>query len=187
MFLALCTIETLFVNMVITHICSKKKYSKAKTIILITLLTVIVTLLLAFLKYILLDHKITVLCIIGFVYILPLMYVYDEKMDKLIIIMCFTWTYTTLFKTLSFELVNTINVGDIYKSAFIIQTIMYSILTPFLICFIKERFIYLIQKVSDNELIYLKCISIMWFGTAILLDKVYSGNLNIYYKILFII
>ncbi len=89
----LSTLKVLVVNLITLNYCFKRKYSVFKTILAFFAFTAFLVMPIVLYKNDLFNGN-GRFTIFGFLYIIPLKFLYDEKLDRLFLNMCMSWTYT---------------------------------------------------------------------------------------------
>jgi len=176
-------LEMLSINTYTTYLCSKKKMSAMKTLLLMSIFTIIFSglLYLIFLKLpIALDFNgkgIFFLC--GFLYSLPLNYLFDQSFKHTIIIMSSSWIYTVFAFSFS------VRVGYLFPfewfglSVAIVQTLFYLITLPHYLKFVTKLFIYILHNIEQRMINSLLLISLSWFFIIFFLNYIFvEGNSN---------
>lgn len=151
-------LEVLFFNLIILNNCFTRKYSIFKTIAVLWAFTAF-----GILPLVLLSKEVFSgngrFSILGFIYLIPLKFLYDEKWERIFLNMCMSWTYTMGIMAVSVQIVH---LGDFLNyglSLTIIETIL------FLITFIPFReymipkYVYIVQNIYKFQKIqftYLK-------------------------------
>jgi diguanylate cyclase (GGDEF)-like protein len=171
----------LIVNLFVIHRCSLRKYSRNRTIAVMSLCVVA----LFTMSYLLISNSpgfgsgngLFVFC--GFLFIIPVKYLYMVPGVKIVTIACFSWSYTFILFILS------VNIGKaIYISgwsttgiALMLQTFLYIItFMPFLFI-LKTKFIYVIEHIGKKEANAFMLMTMMWFWCLFIinLSYVYPG------------
>lgn len=151
-------LEVLIFNLVTLNHCFKRKYSIFKTIAVLVAFTVF-----GIMPCVLWSREIFDgngrFSIVGFVYIIPLKFLYDEKWERLFLNICMSWTYTFGIMSASIQMVYLGAFSNYALSLAIIETIL------FLITFVPFReymipkFFYILQniyKFKKTQFTYLK-------------------------------
>ena len=117
-------VEVLVFNVITLDHCFKRKYSKFKMVAVFFFFTVLCILPAALFKRDVFngDGKFS---IFGFLYIIPLKFLYDEKIERLFLNMCMSWTYTLGILAVSIQMVY---LGDFLNydlSLIIIETVLF--------------------------------------------------------------
>ena len=176
-------LEMLSINTYTTYLCSQKKMSTMKTILSVSVFTIVFSglLFLFFLKLpIQLDFNgkgIFFLC--GFLYAIPLKYLFDQSFKQMIIIMSSSWIYTVFIFSLS------VQVGYLFPfewfglSVTIVQTLFYLITLPYYLKFVTKVFIYIFNNIEDRMINSLLLVSLSWFFLIFLVNYMFvEGSSN---------
>ncbi len=144
------SIEVLIFNLITLNHCFKRKYSIFKTIAVFFVFTVFLVLPTLFLKNVEYSGsgKFT---IFGFIYIIPLKLLYDEKIEKLYLNMCMSWTYTLGIMAISVQIVYLFGFLNYYLSFIIIETVLLLVtFFPFK-KYIIPKYSYILQNIYDFQ------------------------------------
>ncbi len=167
--------EMLFINIYVSYMCSKKKKSPLVTWTILIIFTVI---LFALLRPI--TNNIPnygngngLLVVIGFLYIFPLKYLYDQPVKYTLTIMCSSWIYTMFAFLLSLRVGYFLPPAQLNLSVLLTQTIFYVVTLPYFMRFIRQKFIYILQNVEKQALNILLLLSFLWFIFIVLLNYVF--------------
>ena len=154
-FLTLILLEMLCVNMYIFHICSEKR---APFFVIILVISIFTALVFAVYHFFLPDmHNMGGGK--GFIYILPLLFLYRQPISYSISIMCSCWIYTMLTYILSVEIAGFFPQWDHYACILLIQTGIYALTAIPYFRFVTGKFMYII-KTADRETKRL----LLWMG-----------------------
>lgn len=151
-------LEILVFNLITLNHCFRRKYSIFKTVIVLLAFTVF-----GLFPWVLLSKQVFNgngrFSILGFVYIIPLKFLYDEKWERLFLNMCMSWTYALGIMSVSIQMVHLGNFLNYYLSLTIIETILFLItFIPFREYMIPKYFYILqnIYKIKKTQFTYLK-------------------------------
>ena len=177
--------EMLFVNLSSTHYCTHKKFSLWKTNVILLICGILVIGL--------------GLCILpgtsgfgngngmfvlaGFLFLIPLKYLYQESLRQILVIICTCWIYTMLVFSIS------VHVGKLFPAQYFtsgclaIQSLLYlATIIPFRF-FVKNKFVYILNNISDTINKFLQSASLMWFFTAVVVNLAFINNENAYLRL----
>lgn len=129
MWVFLSALEVLCINFFSFEICCRRKYSGSITAAVLTVFSALVFLTLACFDFLKGDGK---LLIIGFVFLLPYIFLYKESILRIFLVMCMCWTYTVCIYILAIQ-IGRLRTGESgVFIAFLLQTAMYIVtLYPF--------------------------------------------------------
>lgn len=152
------SIEVLIFNLLTAGHCFKRKYSLLKTGAALCAFTAAVLLLLIAFPVKAFDGR-GRFTILGFVYIIPLKWLYDEKLEMLFLGMCMSWTYTLGIMALSIQTAYTL--GPRYNDLFVtaIETVIFlATFIPFRKHIIPQYFYILrnTRKVQTTQFVFLR-------------------------------
>jgi diguanylate cyclase (GGDEF)-like protein len=141
----LIAIEVLMINLFTTHLCSRKKYTNFQTILGL-FLSFIVIHFFVFQLPSKLDQGVTAV-LRGFLYLIPLMLLYQENFNRIISVMLFSFMHSLLVNAVSVSLVHGmlgyVDVGLVV----IVQSGIFLISTYFVVRFIRGQFITILQGI----------------------------------------
>lgn len=120
------SIEVLIFNLIVLDHCFKRKYSILKEAAVFCAFTAFFVLPLVFLKRDVFDGS-GRFSILGFIYIIPLKFLYDEKTERLFLNMCMSWTYTLGIMAISIQTAYFLGFLDYDLSLLIIETVLFSV------------------------------------------------------------
>ena len=129
LFHILVVAEMLFVNLTTVHLCTKRRYSNRRTIFVLVLYSAVIIALTLFgltrtNSY---GNGNGLFVLIGFVYLIPLKYLYDENFSRLLEVICSAWIYTMLCFSLSVHIGKLLPPHWFAPGACIAQTVIYLI------------------------------------------------------------
>ena len=169
-------LEMTCVNLFVSYICSKKKYSP-----FVTWMTLLVFTAGLFIIMNLLTKKIPyygngngLLVLFGFLYLLPLKFLYNQNIKYTLTIMCSAWIYTMSVFSLSVRLGYLLNEQWFDFSVLFFQTLFYIITLPRFLKFLKNKLVVIIQNIGDKTLNTLLQLSILWFMTGVLTNYIFT-------------
>lgn len=152
------SVEVLILNLINANLCFKRKYSIFKTVTVLCGFTALL-----FLPLFLLPKETFSgngeFLLLGFIYIIPLKFLYDEKAEMLLLGMCMSWTYTMGIMSVSIQTVSLF--GFLYYDLFLIitETILFTAtFFPFKKHMVPQYF-YILRSthiVKKTQLTYLK-------------------------------
>jgi diguanylate cyclase (GGDEF)-like protein len=124
-----------------------------------------------------LNNNIVIL--LGFTYFFPLRDLYEESSDRTLAIMLFSWIHTMTVTFLSVQISRLTGFDNYFVFALIIQTIIYSFTTPFVIKFVKNKFIYILKNIPYKMNKYLIILSLVEFFTILIINLYFPDNINV--------
>ncbi len=163
-------LEMLLVNCSTMHYCAKPRYSLLKTISVIAAFTVVLFTAGYFLMP---NFGSGAAAMGGFLYILPLYWLYDVKMDKLLSIMCSSWIYTMFAISFSTQLGYGFNQFPFTETVFCAQTLFYIFTIKIFRNFVKSKLMFLLNTIPKQTGKYLWLLSIAWFSTFCFIHNSY--------------
>ena len=88
------SLEVLLFNLITLNHCLKRKYTMLKTVIILFCVVIVFSVLPGlFIKTDMFDGS-GKFSVFGFIYIIPLKFLYDENLERIFLSMCMSWTYT---------------------------------------------------------------------------------------------
>lgn len=170
-------LEILLVNLLTAHCCLKKKYSNLLTVTILTLFTLGT---MALSLYIRQQTGVPylgggILIVIGFSFLFPLIFLYQESPGRILAVMLFSWSHTLSAGFLSRQAAAFFPAADLQKTTLLVQTMVLFLSTPFMIRFVNRRFSVIISNLPPRLNRYLLGLSSLQFLsiTAILIS---GGN-----------
>ena len=163
-------LEMLLVNCSTVHYCAKSRYSLLKTLSVLAAFTLVFFIAAHFIMP---NFGSGASAVVGFLYILPLYWLYDVKIDKLLSIMCSSWIYTMFALSFSTQLGYGFTQFPFTETVFCAQTLFYICTIKIFRNFVKSKFIFLLNNIPKQAGKYLWLLSIAWFGTFCLIHNSY--------------
>ena len=168
-------LEMTCVNLYASFICSKHKYSS-----FVTWMTLLVFTICLFVTSLLIIKEIPnykigngLVMLVGFLYLIPLNFLYDHSTKYLLAIMCSTWIYTVFAFSLSIRVGYLLENQWFYFSSLLFQTLFYVATLPSFLKIIKNKVSYIVQEVDDETLNSLLQLGILWFTTGVLTNYMF--------------
>lgn len=181
-FKLLIAYETLIVNLLLTHILAEKKYSNLITFSGLFIFTIFTSIALNYVTPLLTQERQTYWFIfIGFLYLLPLYFLYNISFKKLVTIMIYSWTYTMIISSITIGLSNLIHVLEEFLEIFLIQTISILISLRLMIHFTKSKFIVVVNNAADKTKNLLLLLGLSLFAVTSIIRYSISPEEYIYY------
>jgi diguanylate cyclase (GGDEF)-like protein len=139
----LIAFEILFINLFTTHLCVRKKYSNALTLFWLTLSIIgirVIGIQMSGMK----GQEI-IAVIRGFLFLIPLLTLYEEKWDRMASVMLFSYMHSLLVNSIAVCIVVGLLGVRNNGMVFIVQSGIFLISTFFVVKFIKGQFIPILQ------------------------------------------
>ena len=159
-------LEMLCVNMHMFHKCSKKRVS---TFVIILVISIFTALLLVIFHVFLNDTNIFGGGS-GFVYLLPLMFLYRQPVSYSVSIMCSCWIYTMLIYVLSTQVSSLFPQWNYEISLLAVQTGLYVLTIRPFFKFVTQKFLYILKNADQKTKKLLLWLGISWCLFAFLLN-----------------
>ncbi|MBC8559005.1 GGDEF domain-containing protein [Fumia xinanensis] len=174
--LNLCVVfEMLLVNLSTVHYCAKSKYSLPKILGVLLAYTLVVV----GGTYALISRSSSfgngngLFTIIGFLYLIPLYFLYDEKMHQLLSIICSSWIYTMFAFSFSVQLAYALKQFPFVQTVLCMQTLLYIFSLKVFRDFVKSKLVFVLKYIPERANKYLQLVSLAWFGTFLLINISY--------------
>lgn len=165
-FYILILLEMLCVNMHIFHICSQKRVSSFAIILVISIFTALFFMLYHF--FFQDTHSLGGGG--GFLYILPLLFLYRQPVSYSISIMCSCWIYTMLIYILSAQISSFFPQWNAYAAILVVQTGLYALTIIPYFKFVTKKFMYIIKTADQKTKKILLWLGISWCLFVFLLN-----------------
>lgn len=175
----------IFVNLTTVHICVPRKYSNFKIVMVLTAYTIAVCCgVMAFLnQFESFGNGNGLFVIAGFIYLIPLKFLYKESLSYILEVLCSSWIYTMLGFAISVHIAKIFDEIYLAPITLISQTVYY-LATVFLFWkFIRKKLIYVLQNIPQKTRSFLRYGSILWFFTVTMLNLSYVSVNNGYLKV----
>lgn len=173
-------LEMLVVNLSTVHLCSHRKGSLAKTLaILLAWTAAVVGGMLIFLQrspYYGNGNGLFVL--VGFVYLIPLCQLYEERLRRMLIIICSSWVYTMMAFALAVHVARLFPPAQFALAALITQTLFYLATVRLFHRFVRGPFVYVLNNTPPTAMSTLQAVCLLWFATAILVNLTFVVDQN---------
>ena len=177
--------EMLFVNLSSTHYCFHRKFLLWKTNLILFICGILVIgvgfCILPGTKGFGNGNGMFVLA--GFLFLIPLKYLYQESLRQILVIICTCWIYTMLVFSIS------VHMGRLFPAQYFtggclaVQTLLYLVtITPFRF-FIKNKFVYILNNIPDTINKFLQSVSLMCFFTVVVVNLAFINNENAYLRL----
>lgn len=161
-------IEVLVFNLITLNSCCRRKYSLFKTIAIICIFTVLCILPgPIFLSSIFVgDGR---WAIFGFLYIIPLKFLYHERTDSIVLNMCMSWTYTLGIMAISVQIAYLFNFENHRAYLVAVETILFlATFFPFN-KYVIPKYCYIFQNIDDFKKSWFKYLSFSVYLNFLLL------------------
>jgi len=176
--LLLTPFEMLLVNLFVIHQCSQRKYGKIRTYLIMGL-SVIALMIVGFLLASQVPgfgsgNGLFIFC--GFLFILPIKYLYRARGVSIVTVACFSWSYTFLLFALSAKLARMIVIPgwDVSYMVLLIQTVLYLGTFVSFYRMIKSRFLFVLEHIGKKEAVAFMWMTLMWFWILFILNLSFS-------------
>ena len=99
----------------------------------------------------------------GFLYVIPLKFMFDQSLKHTIIIMSSSWIYTMFAFSFAARIGYLFPFDQLTLSTAVVQTLFFAITLPFYIRFVKKTFIYILRHIEKHMINSFLAISLSWF------------------------
>lgn len=180
----LITYEILIINLFLTHILAKRKYSNFITFSCLLLFTIVLGVSLYFITPLFSGAEPTFWFVLaGSFYFLPLYFLYEINTKKLIIIMIYSWTYTMILSAIAVGLSAFITIMNDLGQILIIQTILTIVTLRNIVLFTKNKFIVVVNNAGDKTKNLLMILGISLFSSVSVIRYSVDPEDSVYFLI----
>lgn len=162
-------LEMLFMSISITHHCVKKKYHGATNAIVLFFYTLMVLLSASIMRRSLglpyLGNFAAV--ILGSLFIIPFIFLYEASRGKIMAMMLFSWIYSLSVTFGSYHLVEILHGQAEIWLIFFLQTFLFLFTVPMVIRFIRSKYVYVLKNIPGEMDWILFVLSFMEFITLV--------------------
>ncbi len=185
----LIVLEMLFINLYIAYICSKKKYSFFVTFTVLTLFTIVFSGMLIFVSQFIsesLDGS-GILMITGFIYIVPLIYLFKQPTKYTFFIMCSSWIYTMISFSLSYRISGIFNSDFERYITLVIQTIILALTMPFFLKLIRGKFMFILNNVENKTMNSIIMLAFLWYVIVVISNYIFVRGTTVHLNIILLL
>lgn len=143
------SLEILIVNLLVTYLCFRSKYSLLINLVILTVITILIYIFSIFVLEVEEGPSIWGI-ILGLIYMIPLYFLLEIKIHKLIYIMTLTWTYTLVVSGITNILGFILFEEPSILFLVLIQTIIFVATIKFMIDFVKNKVLMILEKLDLN-------------------------------------
>lgn len=165
-------IEIIVINMSVFYKNTTSKYSLGKTVMIISIYSII----LIIFGYLLLKQLSffgngnALFTMLGFIYLPILNYLFKENYRDIFFIMCYVWIYTLSIFSISVQIAAILAMYDRFSTILISQTIIYLFTYHLMITFVSNVYLKLLDC-NDLEIRrYLDQAAFIWFSTIFVVN-----------------
>lgn len=180
-YLLIVVLELLGVNTYTTYTCSKKKKSKFVTLFSTFIISIAFSILLMPIANQIPNYVKGkgngLFMLLGFLYIIPLKYLFDQPIKHLMIIMSSSWIYTMFVFAFSLRIGYLFPPELLWLSVLFIQTLIFALTLPFYIKGVNKIFLFILNNIENTMINSFLAISLSWFFIIFLLNYIFvEGN-----------
>lgn len=156
---ALVILEMLAVNLYISHICFNRKASLAAVVPVMTVFTLLLVGVSMVTAEMLPGYGDGRFIYWGFLYLIPLKFLYRYSLKTTISVMCLAWSYTMLAFLFSQYLAQLLPAAGQLQATLVIQTVVYLLTLRSFLRLLHEKLLYAIVHVESDKSNLLLCLS----------------------------
>lgn len=168
-------LEMILINLLVVQIASKRRFAPVNTYLVLGMFSIALLILLNFLlanKVIPESYSGTAL-LLGFLYLIPYKYLYNQSLKYTFAITCTSWLYTLFMFSLSVRIASILNQEWFEWISLLTQTLLYVLtLAPFIYSLNKAT--NALRKIKDETLIMFIFLGSLWFLACILLNILFE-------------
>lgn len=171
-------LEVLCINTYTTFKCSKGRRPRLVTFLSLCAVTIIVTALLYPIISLLpgTNKGNGLFMLFGFVYIIPLYFLFDQPLKQLLIIMSSSWIYTAFGYSFSFRAGSLYPAENVGLAVVIVQTVFFVLTLPYYIKLVNNIFVNILKNINSKTLDSLLAISMSWFFIIFLANYIFADG-----------
>lgn len=179
-YIAITILEVLCINTYTTYKCSKGRTSRLGTFLPLCAVTIVVTAILYPVIYLLpgVDKGNGLFMLLGFIYIIPLYFLFDQPLKHLLIIMSFSWIYTMLAYSFSFRAGSLYPTENVGLAVVIVQSVFFIVTLPYYIRLVNNIFVSILKNINRKTLDSLLAISLSWFSILFLANLIFAEDVS---------
>lgn len=172
----LTPLEMLLINLFVIDRCSEKKYSAAKTYLGLGAFGVLLFIFVYLLAPLIPDFGSGngLYIFFGFLFAIPIKFLYNNTVAKIVCLACTSWVYTYFVFSLSVHISYLLlhSIPQTY-SVFIIQSLLYVLSFMWFYKLLRYKYMVMLGQLDKRETISLMWVSIAWFWTAFVVNLVF--------------
>lgn len=169
-------LEILSINTYTTYTCSKKRQSKYVTLFTTFIISIAFTSLLIPIATHILNYVSGkgggLFMLLGFMYIIPLKFFFDQPIKHLTIIMSSSWVYTMFVFAFSVRVGYLFPPEFLWVSILFIQTLIFALSLPYYLKGVNKIFLFILNNIENAMTNSLLSISLLWFFIIFLLNYI---------------
>jgi diguanylate cyclase (GGDEF)-like protein len=177
-------ISMLFVNLLTTDRSAARKFSKSKTALILIIYTIFLITIIFVIKtrFGMPYFESGYLILFGLTYFIPLNFLYQEKADKILAIMTFSWLHTMTVTFLAIIFSEALVEENNFTIALVAQTVIYVFSTPVVIRYVKKEFLYLLKNIPKEMIRYLVGLGLTEFLLQLIIYVLSGDALGLLWK-----
>lgn len=171
----LIVLEMILINSITIIVCSRRKRSMRAVAVTFFLMTVV---LVAGIRRLLIlapsyGNGNGLFVLAGFLYLIPCYFLFDQTIKYTLTVFCSTWIYTMLTFCFSVRVGYFLSGFDFTVTVFVTQTLFYLLTLGGFFSFVRKRFIYILNNISEGIFNQLLRLCLTWFFSIVLLNFVF--------------
>lgn len=165
-------LEILCINTYTTYKCSKRRRSKGITLLSLCAVTIVVTAVLYPVLSILpgIDNGNALFMLFGFLYLIPLYFLFDQPIKHLMIVTSSSWIYTMFAYAFSYRVCSMYPGENTGLPVVIVLTIFFVVTLPYYIKLVNNIFVNILKNINIKTIDALLVISLSWFFILFLIN-----------------
>lgn len=166
--------EMVCINLYIADICALKRRSHYSAFLVYFLFSLILVpaLMMLFQKLPTYGNGNGLFVMTGFLYIIPIQYLYDQPFRYTVTTICSAWIYTMFAFSISVRFSYLFFTPYLAIAASVIQTVFYALTLPYFLKFIRNRFLFVLKHMGIKEERSLLKLCLLWFFGIIFLNYI---------------
>jgi diguanylate cyclase (GGDEF)-like protein len=172
----LTILEVLCINTYTIYKCAKRRGTKAATLLSLCAVTAVVAAAAMALEVLAPENGSGLFMLAGFVYVLPLFFLFAQPKKHLIIVLSSSWIYTMFGFSFSFRIGSLLPAEDAGLSVLIVQTLFFALTLSYYIKFVNNIFVNIIKYIDKRMTDFLLAISLSWFFIIFLANWVLTAD-----------
>ncbi|GCF95076.1 hypothetical protein NRIC_29670 [Enterococcus florum] len=170
--LFLITTEMLLANLFLWDRCAKRRYSVVTTVAVYILFRVLLGGWAWLIDSVYHDGPLTILA--GFLYIVPIFFLYDTRLLKLINIFFFLWIYSFSLYSISYFASLFFPIDYTMRAFLLVQTGLYAVSFHYYYRYMIPKYAYMIDYISESDELWFTLLSMLWFLVLFLIYTVFT-------------
>ena len=177
-YIVITILEVLCISTYTTYKCSKGRRSRLGTLLSLCVVIIAVTAILYPVICLLpgIDRGNGLFMLLGFIYIIPLYFLFDQPLKHLLFIMSSSWIYTMLAYSFSYRAGSLYPTENVGLAAVVVQSVFFVVTLPYYIRLVNNIFVSILKNINSKTLDSLLAISLSWFFILFLSNLIFAGD-----------